>query len=88
MLKQRAFTFLSTGKLGPLRHTRIIVNRYGGADAIEVLEEECPEPKRGEVRVKVLAAALPDITWHAKVFTQKRQRGHLPGHRSRCAELD
>ncbi len=46
-----------------MRNTRIIVTHYGGPDALQVLEEECPEPKRGEVRVKVLAAgvALPDI---------------------------
>ncbi|HEU0017151.1 MAG TPA: medium chain dehydrogenase/reductase family protein, partial [Methyloceanibacter sp.] len=46
-----------------MKHTRIIVTHYGGPDALQVLEEECPEPKDGEVRVKVLAAgvSLPDI---------------------------
>jgi NADPH:quinone reductase-like Zn-dependent oxidoreductase len=46
-----------------VRHTRIIVTHYGGPDALRVLEEECPEPKDGEVRVRVLAAgvSLPDI---------------------------
>ena len=46
-----------------MRHTRIIVTHYGGPDALQVVEEECPEPKSGEVRVKVLAAgvSLPDI---------------------------
>ena len=46
-----------------VKHTRIIVTHYGGPDAIQVIEEECPEPKDGEVRVKVLAAgvSLPDI---------------------------
>jgi NADPH:quinone reductase len=46
-----------------MRHTRIIVTHYGGPDAIRVVEEECPEPKNGEVRVKVLAAgvSMPDI---------------------------
>ncbi|MBI3805691.1 MAG: zinc-binding dehydrogenase [Nitrospirae bacterium] len=46
-----------------MRHTRIIVTHYGGPDALQVVEEECPEPKDGEVRVKVLAAGvgLPDI---------------------------
>lgn len=46
-----------------MKNTRIIVTHYGGPDALQVLEEECPEPKRGEVRVRVLAAgvALPDI---------------------------
>jgi len=46
-----------------VKHTRIIVTHYGGPDALHVLEEECPEPKRGEVRLRVLAAgvALPDL---------------------------
>jgi NADPH2:quinone reductase len=45
------------------KHTRIIVTHYGGSDVLQVLEEECPEPKDGEVRVRVLAAgvSLPDI---------------------------
>lgn len=46
-----------------MKHTRIVVTRYGGPDALQVLEEDCPEPKRGEVRVRVLAAGvcLPDL---------------------------
>jgi NADPH:quinone reductase len=46
-----------------MKHTRIIVTHYGGPDALRVVEEECPEPKDGEVRVRVLAAgvSLPDI---------------------------
>ncbi len=46
-----------------MRHTRIIVTHYGGPDALRVVEEECPEPKSGEVRVRGLAAgvSLPDI---------------------------
>jgi NADPH2:quinone reductase len=46
-----------------VRHTRIIVTHYGGPDALRVVEEECPEPKIGEVRVRVQVAgvSLPDI---------------------------
>ncbi len=46
-----------------MRQTRIIVTHYGGPEALQVIDEECPEPKSGEVRVKVLAAgvALPDV---------------------------
>jgi NADPH2:quinone reductase len=46
-----------------MRHRRVIVTHYGGPDALQVVEEECPEPKDGEVRVRVLAAgvSLPDI---------------------------
>ncbi len=46
-----------------MKYRRIVVTHYGGPEALEVIEEECPEPRRGEVRVKVLAAgvSLPDI---------------------------
>jgi len=46
-----------------VKNTRIVVTKYGGPDALQVVQEECPEPKRGEVRVRVLAAgvALPDV---------------------------
>jgi NADPH:quinone reductase-like Zn-dependent oxidoreductase len=46
-----------------MRHTRIIVTHYGAPDALQVVKEERPEPKAGEVGVRVLAAgvALPDI---------------------------
>jgi NADPH:quinone reductase len=46
-----------------VKHARILIRHYGGPDALEVVQEERPEPKRGEVRVKVLAAgvALPDV---------------------------
>ena len=46
-----------------MKHTRIVVTRYGGPDALQVVEEERPEPKSGEVRVRVLAAgvSLPDV---------------------------
>ena len=46
-----------------MRHTRIIVTHYGGPDALRMVEEECPEPKNGEVRVRVLAAGVsfPDL---------------------------
>ena len=46
-----------------MTHTRIIVTRYGGPSALQVIQEECPEPKTDEVRVRVLAAgvSLPDV---------------------------
>lgn len=46
-----------------MKHTRVIVTHYGGPDALQVVEEERPEPKDGEVRVRVLAAgvSLPDL---------------------------
>jgi len=42
---------------------RIVVTHYGGPDALQVVEEACPEPKDGEVRVRMLAAGVgqPDL---------------------------
>jgi NADPH2:quinone reductase len=46
-----------------MRNTRVVVTGYGGPEMLRVAEEECAEPKPGEVRVRVLAAgvALPDV---------------------------
>jgi NADPH:quinone reductase-like Zn-dependent oxidoreductase len=41
-----------------MRHMRIIVTSYGGPGALQVIEEECPEPQHDEVRVRVLAAGV------------------------------
>lgn len=46
-----------------MRNTHITVTHYGGPEVLELTEEECPEPKFGEVRIKVLAAgvSMPDV---------------------------
>ena len=41
-----------------MRNTRVIVTPYGGPEALRVIEEECPEPKDGEVRVRVPTAGV------------------------------
>jgi NADPH:quinone reductase-like Zn-dependent oxidoreductase len=64
-----------------VRHTRIIVTHYGGPDALRVVEEECPEPKDGEVRVRVLAAgvSLPDLLMREGVHPETPQLPFTPG---------
>jgi NADPH2:quinone reductase len=64
-----------------MRHTRIIVTHYGGPDALRVVEEECPEPKGGEVRVRVLAAgvALPDLLMREGVHPETPRLPFTPG---------
>src|SRR4249920_750447 len=64
-----------------MRHTRVIVTHYGGPDALQVVEEECPEPKNGEVRVRVLAAgvALPDIMAREGVHPETPPVPFTPG---------
>ncbi len=64
-----------------MRHTRIVVTRYGGPDALQVVEEECPEPGRGEVRVRVQAAgvSMPDIMAREGIHPETPRLPYTPG---------
>jgi len=64
-----------------MRHTRVIVTHYGGPDALRLVEEECPEPKDDEVRVRVLAAgvSLPDIMAREGVHPETPPVPFTPG---------
>ena len=64
-----------------MKHTRIIVSQYGGPDELRVVEEECPEPKHGEVRVRVLAAgvAYPDLLMREGIHPEKPRLPFTPG---------
>ena len=64
-----------------MTHTRIVVTHYGGPDALQVLEEERPEPQRGEVRIKVLAAgvALPDVLAREGIHPETPRLPFTPG---------
>jgi NADPH:quinone reductase-like Zn-dependent oxidoreductase len=64
-----------------VRHTRIIVTHYGGPDALQVVEEERPEPKGGEVRVRVQAAgvSLPDVMMREGIHPETPRLPFTPG---------
>jgi NADPH2:quinone reductase len=64
-----------------VKHTRIIVNHYGGPDELRVVEEECPEPKPGEVRVRMLAAgvSLPDVMMREGIHPETPSLPFTPG---------
>jgi NADPH2:quinone reductase len=64
-----------------VKHTRVVVTHYGGPDALRVVEEERPEPKDGQVRVRVLAAgvALPDILAREGVHPEAPPVPFTPG---------
>jgi len=64
-----------------MKHTRVVVTHYGGADALQVVEEERPEPREGEVRVKVMAAgvSLPDILAREGVHPETPLPPFTPG---------
>jgi len=60
---------------------RIIVTHYGGPDALQIIEDKCPDPKRGEVLVKVLAAgvALPDVLAREGIHPETPKVPFTPG---------
>ena len=64
-----------------MKHTRIVVTHYGGPEALQLREEECPEPKRGEVRVRVLAAgvSLPDLMMREGLHPETPTLPFTPG---------
>src|SRR5512142_113039 len=64
-----------------MKHKRIVVTRYGGPDVMRVAEEECPEPKDGEARVRMLAAgvALPDLLMREGVHPETPRLPFTPG---------
>lgn len=64
-----------------MRHRRIIVSRYGGPDELRVVEEKCPEPKNGEVRVRMQAAgvSLPDIMMREGIHPETPRLPFTPG---------
>ena len=56
-----------------MKHRRIVVQQHGGPEVLRVIEEEIPEPKPGEVRVRVQAAG---VSAYDLMF---RRSGRLPG---------
>jgi NADPH2:quinone reductase len=64
-----------------MRHRRIVVSRYGGPDALQLIEEDVPEPKAGEVRVKVLAAgvSMPDVMAREGIHPETPRVPYTPG---------
>lgn len=58
-----------------------MVTHYGGPDALKVSEEECPQPKPGEARVRVLAAgvSLPDLMMREGIHPETPRLPFTPG---------
>jgi NADPH2:quinone reductase len=64
-----------------MSYKRIVVTRYGGPEELQVLEEECPDPGEGEVRVRVLAAgvSLPDVMMREGMHPETPPLPFTPG---------
>src|SRR5215467_6866865 len=77
---------LSTSSIPPhgktsTKYSRIVVTHYGGPEELRVVEEDCPEPKKGEVRVRVLAAgvSLPDVMMREGMHPETPRLPFTPG---------
>jgi len=64
-----------------MRHRRIVVTHYGGPDALQVIDEERPEPRPGQAQVRVLAAgvSLPDVLAREGVHPETPEPPFTPG---------
>lgn len=64
-----------------MRGRRVVVSYYGGSEALRLVEEECPDPKRGEALVRVLAAGvgLPDVMAREGVHPETPRVPFTPG---------
>ena len=64
-----------------VKSSRVVVSRYGGPESLQLVEEECAEPKRGEARVRVLAAgvALPDAMMREGIHPETPRVPFTPG---------
>lgn len=60
---------------------RIVVGRYGGPEQLRAIEEDCPEPRPGEVRVRVQAAgvSLPDVMMREGIHPETPRLPFTPG---------
>lgn len=64
-----------------MKNQRIVVAQYGGPETLQVVEESVPEPKAGEVRLKVLAAgvAMPDVMAREGIHPETPRVPYTPG---------
>jgi NADPH2:quinone reductase len=64
-----------------MKNQRIVVRRYGGPEVLEILEEERPVPKRGQVLVRILAAgvSLPDLMMREGIHPETPSLPFTPG---------
>lgn len=65
----------------PVKHRRIVITHYGGPEELRIVEEDRPDPKAGEVRVKVLATgvSLPDLMMREGIHPETPRLPFTPG---------
>lgn len=65
-----------------MKYKRVITTRPGGSEVLKVIEDELPEPKAGEVRVKILAVgvAFTDVMMREGVYPGVPKLPYSPGY--------
>ncbi len=64
-----------------MKSLRIVARRFGGPEVLETVQEEAPEPGRGEVRVRVFAAGVSfaEMLMREGVHPEKTTLPFTPG---------
>lgn len=65
-----------------MRNRRVIVTRHGGPEVLQIIEDDLPEPKSGEVRVKVLATGVSfaDLLFRTGLYRPAPPLPFSPGY--------
>jgi NADPH:quinone reductase len=65
-----------------LKNGRIVVSAFGGPEALKYIEEDLPEPGRGEVRVRIQAAgvAYADVLMRRGLYPDAPAPPFTPGY--------
>ena len=59
------------------------IHEFGGSDALVYEDAPKPEPKAGEVLIKVAAAGINPIDWKVEEGMMEQQAPHVPAAHSR-----
>ncbi len=65
-----------------MKYKRVVITRHGGPEVLQQVEEELPEPKAGQVRVKILATgvAFTDVLMREGLYPGVPPLPYAPGY--------
>jgi NADPH:quinone reductase-like Zn-dependent oxidoreductase len=65
-----------------MKNTRVIITAYGGPRVLKRIEEDVPEPRPGEVRLKILATgvAFADVLMRYGMYPNMPPLPFSPGY--------